>query len=166
MHQKGHRTQNTGGMANQLDEFASGCPAPQVDYSGQRRVVMSSFAHLDKIYATFKVIHHVLPSAPVPPFDAEIVFSTRANNPTGFAGLQLFGQGRRARFFLRAQMDVTVKCGGFKPEVQLSAQVPDIAVDKMVGKLIALMNQRIMTLHGSRFRIVIGDAREERVVLP
>jgi hypothetical protein len=112
------------------------------------------------------VIHDVLPSAPVPPFDCEIVFSTRANNPTGFAGLQLFGQGRRARFFLRAQMDVTVKCGGFKPEVQLSAQVPDVAVDKMVGKLIALMNQRIMTLHGSRFRIVIGDAREERVVLP
>jgi hypothetical protein len=166
MHQKGHRTQNTGGMANQLDKFAGGCPAPQVDYSGQGRVVMSSFAHLNKIYTTFKVVHDILPSAPVPPFDCEIVFPTRANNPIGFAGLQLFGQGRRARVFFGAQMDVSVKCSGFKPEVQLSAQVPDIAMDKMVRKLVALMNQRIMTLDDSPLRIVIGDAREERVVFP
>lgn len=127
---------------------------------------MSSFTHLNKIDATREVIHDVLPSAPVPPFDCEIVFSARANNPIRFAGLQLFGRGRRARFFLMAQMDIAVKCGGFKSEVEFGAQVPDIAVDKMVGKLIALMNQRIMTLHDSRFRIVIGDARQERVVLP
>jgi hypothetical protein len=127
---------------------------------------MSSFAHLDKIYATFKVIHHVLPSAPVPPFDCVIVLSTRAYNPIGFAGLQLFGWKRRARYFFRAQMDISVKCNWLNPKAQLRAQMPHIAMDKMVGKLIALMNQRIMTLHVSRIGIVIGDARKERVVLP
>jgi hypothetical protein len=63
-------------------------------------------------------------------------------------------------------MDVSVKCGWFKPQVELSAQVPDITMDKVVGELIALMNQRIMTLHDSRFGIVIRDPREERVVHP
>jgi hypothetical protein len=166
MHQKGHRTEDTGGMVNQLDKFASGCPAPQVDDSRQGRVVMSSFAHLDKFYATFKVIYNVLPSAPVPPFDCVIVFSTRANNPIGFAGLQLFAQGWRTRFFFRTQMDISMKCDGFNWLLQLSAQMPDVAMDKMVGKLVALMNQWIMTLHNSCFRIVIGDAGQERIVLP
>src|SRR5256885_1966962 len=83
------------------------------------------------------------PSPPVPPFDCVIVLSTRAYDPTGFAGLQLFGWKRRARYFFRAQMDISVKCNCLNPKAQLRAQVPDIAMDKMVGKLVALMNQRI-----------------------
>jgi hypothetical protein len=92
MHQKGDWTQNTGGAVNQLNESASGCPTPKVDYSGQGRVVMSSFAYLDKTDSTFKMVDHLLPTPPVPPFDCEIVFSTGTNNPVGLARFQLFGQ--------------------------------------------------------------------------
>src|SRR5262245_4051097 len=85
MHQKGNRTQHTGGVVNQLDQVARGCPASQIDYSRQRRVVMSLFAYLHKTDATFKMVHHLLPTPTVPPFDCEIVLSTRTNNPVGLA---------------------------------------------------------------------------------
>jgi hypothetical protein len=166
MHQKGNRTHDTGGVVNQLNEFARGCPASEIDDSGQWRMVMSTFAYLDKIYTTFKMVHHLLPTPPVPPFNCEIVFSTGTNDPIRLATFQWFGQWHRIPFLFRGQMDVSMESGRLKADVQLSAQVPDIAMDKMVGKLVALMNQRIMTLHDSRLGIVIGDAHEKRVMLP
>src|SRR5262245_11957550 len=81
VHEKGHRTNDAFSVIYQPHEFAQiGFPT-EVEHPFERWMVVALFAHLHKENTVAEMIDDLLPAAPMPPFDREIVLPARGDDP-------------------------------------------------------------------------------------
>ncbi len=100
---------------------------------------MLSFAALDKLNASAKMIDHFLIEARIPPLGGEVKLATRHHDPERSAKSGLFHLAH-PRFFDGSQMDITTKCRQRNAHVQLLFQVLREAVNEVIRSRITLVD--------------------------
>jgi len=127
---------------------------------------MASFSDLNKTDPALEIIHHVLKALRSPPFRGEVKFSTSYNNPRG--RLQFFEQ---SKFFgdlalTRFQVDVPTKLQRHHRNTESLSQILHKAVDKVVGPLVALVDEGVVAIDVKHLGIRLIERGEVGVVQP
>jgi hypothetical protein len=112
------------------------------------------------------MIDDLLITPGLPPFDCQIIFSARCDNPKRNVLARDFPNLRIPRLLLRGEMEVALKrC---RPYVQAQPAVEKIhkTVKTMVRSLVALIDEGISALNWIGFGIIIPHGRDVGIVLP
>lgn len=153
-------------MVNKPGQAAKGRPATQVQHAFQSRVIMMFLADLDEKDPAAKMIHHMLPSAEVPPLDRKIVFPSGGDDPVGnVRSCDLFHL-RRHGSFLGRKVDIPLEQRGMDSQLQFLIQVIYKPVKKVDWALVGLVDQRIMAHHRFDFRIIGIKRCQKWIILP
>src|SRR3990172_5266954 len=116
--------------------------------------MVSGLANLDELDAVAKVIHHLLKANGVPPFDRVVQLSTRHEEPEGGALSLHLLYPREPGLLHIGDVDIAFEYGGFDGESQGLVQESDESVNEMIGRLVAAMDQRVVTIDDLHLRIV------------
>src|SRR6266850_6441212 len=166
VHKERNGAQHARGMMHQPDQFPQGSAPAQVDHIFQWRMVMASLTRLHELQTTVKLVHHLLPTAAMPPLDCVIVFTAGTNDPVRLIFPANLRDGQWSRALFIAQMDIPAERRRFDWNAKLGCQMFRVTMDEMIGKLVRTMHQGIMTFNMTRFRVVVAEARNMRVVPP
>src|SRR5436305_1961390 len=109
-------------------------------------MVVARFADLHKQNFSAKMIHYLLVSSNVPPFDGEIILAARCDYPEGNVFARELLNLRVPRLFQVRDVNVAFELSGLDPEVQRLVQELDITMQKMIRRLITLVDQRVVAI--------------------
>src|ERR1043166_9366201 len=129
-------------------------------------MIMPFFPYLNEQDFAAKMVYDFLEATMFPPLDCEIVLASRHDNPERHVLPYNFTHLREPRFFLRGNMNVAAEFGRRDLQVQFVVKKLDESMDEMKGPLVALVNQRILTLQNGRFWIFFIQGRQVGIVFP
>lgn len=153
-------------MVNQSHQLPQVGLAPQVNHSSERGMIMLQVADLNELDLTTKVIDHFLITRRAPPLDRDVVLAPGHDNPERCVLSCLFVYLRVPGLLKVREMDVAFEGRRLDLELKVSIQELDEAVQAMIGRLIGLVNQRIMALDYFNLAIVLVEWSQVRVVFP
>jgi len=81
MHEGGDAAKHALGVVNEANQLPQAGLAAQVNDAVQAGMVVSVLADLDKLNAAAKMVYDLLVAFRLPPFDGQVVLSSRANDP-------------------------------------------------------------------------------------
>lgn len=129
-------------------------------------MVVSRLPHLNEGDLATKVIHYLLVTSSVPPFDGKIELATRCDDPErGVLACQLLHL-RPPRFLHLRQVDVSLEGGRPDLKAQRVVQVINEAENEVIRALVAAVNQRILALNQLDIRSTLLQGSKMGVVLP
>jgi hypothetical protein len=169
VHKHRHRADNAARVVHQPHNLSKIGLTDEVDDAFERRVDMAvaRFAALDELDAALIMVDDLLEAIRVGPLGGEVGFAARDDDPElsrqdsgDFLNL------RHPGFFLVGQMDVALERMRLYVNAQSIVQKQTERMDKVVRKLIALVDQRVFATNGFGFRVAVAEFREVRVVVP
>ena len=166
MHQRGDRTENALRMIDQADQLPQGRLAAEVDYPIQLRVVMPALSYLDKLNSPSKMINNLLVTLRLPPFNCQIIFPSRRDDPKRDGRARDFVDLGVPGLLLLGEMNVTFKRRRLDVQPQALIEEFDKAVEAVVRDFITLINQGVSAFNFRGFRVTIGQDRDMGIVLP
>jgi hypothetical protein len=166
VHVEGYWTNNSIRVIDQVNQFTQAGFSSQVQNIPQRRMIVARLPNLHKCYAVVQAIHDILPTATVPPLDCVIVFASGSDDPVRPYFTKLFAHERGGAFFRLAEVNIALESSGPDAEVELVVKILDARVQEVVGRLVAAVNEGVMTLHAPHLGIVFIERREMWIMLP
>ena len=110
--------------------------------------VLYGGANVDELDLAAKMIHDLLIALRMPTLDGEIHLAAGNDQPERRAGsFDLFDPGKPL-LLLIGDVDIAFERGGPYFEIELTVQIVDESVHEVVGRLIALLDERVVTLDG------------------
>ena len=159
------RAEDAVGVVHQPHELARGRLAHQVGDAGQARVPVAPLAALDEAQSAPEVVHDPLIAGGVPPLGREVVLAPGHDDPEGRPGPRT-RDGRRGLLLRLGQVDVAPEAGDGDAQAEAVLEELDVAVDEVVGPLVALVDQRVVRVQHLDARLALAQRREVGVVLP
>jgi len=123
------------------------------------------FAALHEGQPAAEVIDHALEAGRVPPLGGEVVLAAGHHDPEVLR--QIRGDaGRAGLFLLGTEVDVAAELGDRDAQLEVLLQVLRVAVQEVVGPLVALVDQRVVHVQYAHTAVIIAKPRQVWVVLP
>jgi hypothetical protein len=151
-------------MVHEHHKVAQVGPADEIDHAFEPRMPVPGLAALGKLQAALKVIDHRLKTGRIPPLGREVILAAGNHDPKAFFQAQL-GKRQRARLLFRRKMNVAGELREGNRYTQSLLKELGIAVQKMVGPRIRLMDERIMALDRLYARLAV-QPRDVGIMLP
>lgn len=164
VHEAGDGRQHAGAVVHEPDELADIRPAAEIEHTAQWRVMIAFRPGLHEEDASAKMIDHGLPSLGAPPFDGDVAFSARGDDPIGNVAADLLGNLRRPHPFQRMKMDVALEKQRRNADAEPMGEVLGEAVDRVVGRPVAFVQQRVVAFDD--LALVVAQRSEMGVVKP
>ena len=166
MHQRRHAAEHALGVIDQPHELAQVGLAAQIDDVFQGRMMMSDFAHLDEEHAVSEMIDDVLVASPVPPLDGVVKLSTGVDDPKRQVAPAQFMHDRFPPALLGGQMNVAAEKRRTDVEPQAGAEEVGETVDAVVGRFVAAVDERVVTVNLLNAAVGFAERREVGIVVP
>lgn len=165
VHRKGNRANDTIGVIHQANELTNIGFAAQVQYVIQTRMVMAHLTDLYKLHARRKALDDLLPAIPRPNLGGKIAFPACNDDPVRTCQTILFYL-RNPVFLLIRQMNIATKQSWFYLNTKNVLKVLREAVNKMPWAFVALVNEWVMAINDTNFRVTAIQARYIGVMIP
>ena len=164
VHEAGDGAEHPGAVVDEPDELPHiGLPT-QIEHAAQGGMTMVRRADLHEKNPAAEMIDDRLPAIRCPPLDRAIRLPACGDDPIRRVEAQSLDDLRHPSALQRVKMDVAAKLGGPDAQVELPVQVLDEAVDGVVRRAVALVQQRILALND--FTLVVAHRRNPRTVQP
>src|SRR3954453_13983212 len=107
---------------------------------------MALLADLDEVDLAREVVDHLLVTAVVPPLDRVVELPARGEDPVRRAGALLRLDLREPGLLLVREVDVSLEGDGLDAEAEGVVEVLAEAVQEMVGRVVAAVDERVVAL--------------------
>jgi hypothetical protein len=128
--------------------------------------MMTVIADLDELDLPLKMIHDLLIAGGIPPFDRDIIFATRCDDPKRNVLASEFMDLRIPRFFLGGQINIALECRWLYRQAESVIQEFDEAMKAMIWGLIAAIDERIRAIQYFHPVVFFGQRRDLGIIEP
>lgn len=164
VHNPGNGAHDASTVMNEAYEFPHAGISAKIDDPAQGRVAISDRADLYESNAPVEMIDDGLPAFGRPPLDSAVGLAAGDDDPVGHVEPEDFRHLRRPGALQGMKVNVAAEFGGADAEVELPIQVFDEAVDDVVRRAVALLQQGEVALDG--FRLIVPQRGEPGIVQP
>ncbi len=155
---------DTGAVMHQPHQFPHLRLPPEIEDAAQRGMRVIRRADLNEENTPAEMIDDGLPSFGRPPLDGAVAFSASDDDPIRHLEAKHFGDLRRPCAFQRVEVDVAAELGGADAQVEFAVQVFGEAVNGVIRRAVALLQQREIALDS--FRLVVAQRGDPGIVQP
>jgi hypothetical protein len=147
MHQERDRAEDALGVVDEADQLTQIGLAAQIDGIAQWLVLVPVLANLDEKNVAGKMIDDALIPLVVPPLDGEIALAAGHHDPEGYAPMNDFLDLRDPGHLLCRDIKIAAKLGRLDCQLKFLVEVVDKAVQKVIRRMVAAMDQRIVAMY-------------------